>query len=116
MYFTSLFQIKKQYSKEVENNCTIMTQFNGFCFENPYLSNGEKSNLCFANAGTNALLSSQKITSSIKLADCEICDVFHSLINSDQHSIKSARPLKEFIAKFDCDYKTNKQQVWYFRA
>ena len=36
------------------------------------------------------------------------------MISSNPHSIKSAEPLKEFVADFDSDYRTNRQQVWYF--
>ena len=61
--------------------------------------------------GTNALLSSQKITTSIRQADCFICDCLFGLINSDPNTVKSARPLKSFVANnFDDDYKTNRQQ------
>ena len=61
--------------------------------------------------GTNALLSSQTITTSIRQAHCFICDCLFGLINSDPNTVKSARPLKKFVANnFDDDYKNNKQQ------
>ena len=65
----------------------------------------------YQNKGTNALLSSQAITTSIRQAHCFICDCLFGLINSDPNTVKSARPLKKFVANnFDDDYKTNRQQ------
>ena len=71
-------------------------QFKGI----PLQNNGE--NLCFCNSGTNALLSSEKITSRIFQNHCDTCGILCRLKNASLYpSVQlSARPLKEFVAQF----------------
>ena len=42
---------------------------------------------------------------------CDICKILYTLKNSGPYSItKSARPLKEFVARFKPDFQSNRQQ------
>ena len=81
-------------------------QFKGLPFENQL---GE--NLCFCNSGTNALLSSEKVTSGIMQDHCFCCDFLYGMKNSTLYPIiKSARPLKAFVAQFKEEFRNNNQQ------
>ena len=80
-------------------------QFKEIHFENKL---GE--NLCFCNAGTNALLSSANITSRIRQDHCFCCDLLCGMKDSDPTPIKSTRPLKVFVAQLKPSFRTNRQQ------
>ena len=56
------------------------------------------------------MLSTQTITSKIRQNHCYICDFFYGMINSNPYTIKSSKPLKDFVAEIDSDYKTYRQQ------
>ena len=75
-----------------------------------YIINKIGENLCYCNAGTNALLSSEKITSEIRQSHCAICDFLFSMKNADPHSKYSTIPLKSFVAYFKHEFDTNEQQ------
>ena len=84
----------------------MSNQFTGIPLEN----NGE--NLCFCNSGTNALLSSEQITSRIFQHHCYTCEILCRLkIASTHPPIKLlARPLKEFVAWFLPHFRSKEQQ------
>ena len=87
----------------------MSNQFKGIPFKN---ERGE--NLCYCNSGTNALLSSEKITSQITQEHCEVCfacDFLYWMINASPHPrIKSAEPLKALVAEIDPKFDNSEQQ------
>ena len=80
--------------------------FRGIPFEN----NGE--NLCYCNSGSNALLSSEKLTSQIRPHDdCLACEFLFRMKDVTPHPpAKSARPPKTFVAQIDTNINGNEQQ------
>ena len=81
-------------------------QFRGIPYENR-----RGANLCFCNAGTNALLSSGKITSTIRQRHCYYCDFLYGMKNVAPYPlVKSTRPLKVFVAQLKPSFRTNRQQ------
>ena len=76
--------------------------FRGIPFGNP-----KGSNVCYANASTNALLSLEHISSKIRQQHCTCCDFLHSMKSLGPHpSRQSSFPLKQFAA----DFRNSKQQ------
>ena len=54
---------------------------------------------------------SKNIRSRLQPSNCEICNFLLRMINCDQNSIQSAKPLKDFIAnRLDESYKTDEMQ------
>ena len=84
----------------------MSNQFTGIPLEN----NGE--NLCFCNSGTNALLSSEQITSRIFQHHCDTCDILCRLKFESLHPniTQSDKPLKEFVARFLPHFRSKEQQ------
>ena len=83
-----------------------MTRFKGIPFENK-----KGANLCYCNSVSNALLSSEQITSRILQYHCDICNFLLNIKNANPYPIvKSAKALKEFVARFKPDFQSNKQQ------
>ena len=81
--------------------------FRGIPFENP-----KGSNLCYSNASTNALLSSEHITSKIRQHHyCLCCDFLHSMKRLGPHPpMQSSFPLKQFASEFRTEFRSSKQQ------
>ena len=80
--------------------------FNGLPFEN---NPGE--NLCYCNSVANSLLSSVRVKSSIWQGHCLSCDFLHGMYNAGFYpTIKSARPLKTFVAHSKPNFRNKDQQ------
>ena len=80
--------------------------FNGLPFEN---NPGE--NLCYCNSVANSLLSSVRVKSSIWQGHCLSCDFLHGMYNAGFYpTIKSARPLKTFVAHSMPNFRNKDQQ------
>ena len=80
--------------------------FRGIPFENP-----KGSNLCYSNASTNALLSSEHITSKIRQQHCLCCDFLHGMKRLGPHPpMQSSFPLKQFASEFRTEFRSSKQQ------
>ena len=80
--------------------------FNGLPFEN---NPGE--NLCYCNSVANSLLSSVRVKSSIWQGHCLSCDFLHGMYNAGFYPpIKSARPLKTFVAHSMPNFRNKDQQ------
>ena len=84
----------------------MSNQFKGI----PLQNNGE--NLCFCNSGTNSLLSSEQVTSKIYQHHCDTCDILCQLKIASLHPYitQSAKPLKEFVARFLPHFRSKEQQ------
>ena len=87
----------------------MSSQFRGIPFRS---ERGE--NLCYCNSGTNALLSSEKLTSQLRQEHCEVCpacDFLYQMMNASSNPrIKSAEPLKALVAGINSEFDSYEQQ------
>ena len=93
---------------EVKKIAVTMTSngFRGIPFGNP-----RGSNLCYSNASTNALLSLEHVTSTIRQQHCISCDFLHGMKRLGPHPQgQLSFPLKQFAANFRAEFRSSKQQ------